>query len=177
MMILRATRRKNRIFILCGCFFIVLQVNVYRSVIIPRKLPCPKKFLVKCLVHLNIHVFCQWQLNHCQWLPASSFLECILSRKYRHCVKKRHLCFRSLILSEKIKFSMLQNQSAREITSLAHFINVTRAVNHRQRYRYAKYNVSFRSVSQLLITCGCSVNLWLQQLFGCNCIKTWHCLN
>ena len=42
----QALKRGN--FYLAGLFFLVLQVNVYRSAQIPRKLPCPKKILVTC---------------------------------------------------------------------------------------------------------------------------------
>ena len=46
MKFLRASRQKNWRSFPCGLFFLVLQVNVYGSVLIPRKLPCPKKILV-----------------------------------------------------------------------------------------------------------------------------------
>ena len=36
-------------FIPAGPFFLMLQVNIYRSALIRTKLPCPKKFLVTCL--------------------------------------------------------------------------------------------------------------------------------
>ena len=44
MKFLRVSRGKD--FFPAGPFFLVLQVNVYRSTLIRRKLPCPKKFLV-----------------------------------------------------------------------------------------------------------------------------------
>ena len=103
---------------------------------------------------------CQWQLNHWQELLIGTLLEWLVSRKDKNCAKKRHFRFRSLILSEKIKSSTLLTQSMREITSL----NVKWAENHRQRFHYAKTKVSLKSVSQLLINSGCSVNLWLRQL-------------
>ena len=37
---------KIRNFFPAGLFLFVLQVNVYQSALIPRRLPCPKKFLV-----------------------------------------------------------------------------------------------------------------------------------
>ena len=43
---LRVSRRKNRRFFHAGPFFFVLQMIVYRSALILRKLPCPKKLLV-----------------------------------------------------------------------------------------------------------------------------------
>ena len=38
--------KKLYIFSPAGSFFLVLQVNVCQSALIPRNLPCPKKFLV-----------------------------------------------------------------------------------------------------------------------------------
>ena len=46
MQFLRASRTKNRRFCSVGPFFLVSLMNVYRSALIPRKPPCPKKFLV-----------------------------------------------------------------------------------------------------------------------------------
>ena len=46
MQFLRASRTKNRRFCSVGPFFLVPLMNVYRSALIPRKPPCPKKFLV-----------------------------------------------------------------------------------------------------------------------------------
>ena len=53
MKFLRASRRKKWSSFPCGLFFfLVLQVNVYGSVLIPRKLPCPKKILVTRLSYM-----------------------------------------------------------------------------------------------------------------------------
>ena len=52
MKLLRVSRGKNRKLLPAGPFFILLLVNVYRSRVIPRKLPCPKKFLV---ARLTLH--------------------------------------------------------------------------------------------------------------------------
>ena len=46
MQFLRASRTKNRRVCSVGPFFLVSLMNVYRSALIPRKPPCPKKFLV-----------------------------------------------------------------------------------------------------------------------------------
>ena len=47
MKFLRVSRqKKNGDIFPAGLFFLVLQVNVYRCSLIPRKLPCPKKILV-----------------------------------------------------------------------------------------------------------------------------------
>ena len=43
---LKVSLRKNRIFFPAGPFFFVLKMIICRSALIPRKLPCPKKFLV-----------------------------------------------------------------------------------------------------------------------------------
>ena len=51
MQFLRVSRRKNRRFFTAGPFFLVLYMSVYQSALIPRKLPCPKKFLVKRLIN------------------------------------------------------------------------------------------------------------------------------
>ena len=53
MKFLRASRQKKvELFSLRAFFFLVLQVNVYGSVLIPRKLPCPKKILVTRLSYM-----------------------------------------------------------------------------------------------------------------------------
>ena len=50
--------KKMEIFFPARPFFLVLQVNVYRSALIPRTLPCPKKFLVTRLyLHLLIQTY------------------------------------------------------------------------------------------------------------------------
>ena len=41
--------KKTVVFFPAGPFFLVLLVNIYRNALIPRKLPFPKKFLVKRL--------------------------------------------------------------------------------------------------------------------------------
>ena len=46
---LRVSSRKNWKFLPVRSFFFVLQMIVYQSALIPRKLPCPKKFLVAYL--------------------------------------------------------------------------------------------------------------------------------
>ena len=46
MQFLKVSKTKNRRFCSVGPFFLVSQMNVYRSALIPRKLPSPKKFLV-----------------------------------------------------------------------------------------------------------------------------------
>ena len=46
MQFLKVSWRKNRRFFPAVPFFFVLQMIIYRSALIPRKLPCPKKFLV-----------------------------------------------------------------------------------------------------------------------------------
>ena len=43
---LRISRRKNRRFFKVGLLFFVLLMIFYRSVLMPRKIPCPKKCLV-----------------------------------------------------------------------------------------------------------------------------------
>ena len=53
MKLLRASRQNNRRFFPCGAFFPVLQVKAYWSALIPRKLPCPKKFLVTRLILMH----------------------------------------------------------------------------------------------------------------------------
>ena len=53
MQFLRVSRRKNRRFFPAGPFFLVLYMSVYQSALIPRKLPCPKKILVKRLINLK----------------------------------------------------------------------------------------------------------------------------
>ena len=50
MQFLRVSRRKNRRFFPAGPFSLVLYTIVYQSALIPRKLPCPKKFLVTRLL-------------------------------------------------------------------------------------------------------------------------------
>ena len=47
---LSVSRRKTHNFFPAEPFFLVLQVNVYHSALIRRKLPCPKKFLVTRLL-------------------------------------------------------------------------------------------------------------------------------
>ena len=53
-------------FFLVRSFFLVLWVNVYQNGLIPRKLPCPKKFLV---TRLNMYLWCGtcseyvWQIS------------------------------------------------------------------------------------------------------------------
>ena len=50
MKFLRVSRqKKSGDFYPAGLFFLVLQVNVYRSALIPRELPCPKKILLSRL--------------------------------------------------------------------------------------------------------------------------------
>ena len=48
---LRVSRRKNCRFFPAGPFAFVLQIIVYQSPLIPRKLPCRKKFLIASLVY------------------------------------------------------------------------------------------------------------------------------
>ena len=47
---LQVSRRKNWRFFPTGPFFLVLYMTVYQSALIPKKLPCPKKFLVTWLI-------------------------------------------------------------------------------------------------------------------------------
>ena len=53
----RVSKRKNRRFFPAGPFFFVLQMFVYRSALIPRKLRCPRKFLVTRLVLVSKFTF------------------------------------------------------------------------------------------------------------------------
>ena len=46
MQFLRVSRRRNHIFFPAAPFFLVLYMIVYQSALIPKKHPCPKKFLV-----------------------------------------------------------------------------------------------------------------------------------
>ena len=46
MHLLSFSRRKNPKFLPSWPVFLVLQMNVYQSALIPRKFPCPDKFLV-----------------------------------------------------------------------------------------------------------------------------------
>ena len=48
---LRVSRKKNRDFTLRGLSFSYCRLFFYRSALIPKKLPCPKKFLVTHLYH------------------------------------------------------------------------------------------------------------------------------
>ena len=50
MQFLRVSKRKNWRFYPVGPFFLVFHMVVYQSVLIPSKLPCPKKFLVTPLL-------------------------------------------------------------------------------------------------------------------------------
>ena len=59
---------KNRDFFPAVPFLLELLVNVYQSTVIPRKLPCPKKFLVTRLCFknsANITTLCfrKWLIN------------------------------------------------------------------------------------------------------------------
>ena len=54
MRFLRVSRQKTGCFLPVGHFFLVLQLNVYQSALIPRKLPCPKKFLVTRLNRYSV---------------------------------------------------------------------------------------------------------------------------
>ena len=81
MKFLRVSRGKPVDFFPVGPFFLVLQVNVYRSALIRRKVPCPKKFLVTCLKNnLNKNfekngkqLCCQMWNQICIWnfIPAT----------------------------------------------------------------------------------------------------------
>ena len=44
MQFLRVSRRKNRIFLPAGPFFLLLYMIAYQSTLISRKLPCPQNF-------------------------------------------------------------------------------------------------------------------------------------
>ena len=49
--LIKSFQEKKPLIFLCGAFFSRLFMIVYQSALIPRKLPCPKKFLD---VHLNV---------------------------------------------------------------------------------------------------------------------------
>ena len=55
---LRVYRRRNWRFFSAGPFFFVLLMIVYRSTLIPRKLPCPKTFLVTTLQQRLLLILC-----------------------------------------------------------------------------------------------------------------------
>ena len=54
MQFLRVSRNKT------GNFFLVLYMIIYQSALIPRKLPCPTKFLVTCLSWEYLLYILQW---------------------------------------------------------------------------------------------------------------------
>ena len=71
---LRVARVKNRRFFPAGPFFFALQMIMYWSTLIPRKLPCPKIFLVTRLICLceEIETF-MWAFNFMVCLRKSTF--------------------------------------------------------------------------------------------------------
>ena len=56
--------KKTGYFFPAGSFFFMLQVNVYGSAQIPRKLSCPKEFLVTCLKHFIIFRFHDYSFTY-----------------------------------------------------------------------------------------------------------------
>ena len=56
MKFLKISLQKAIDFFPAGSFFLMLQVNVYRSALIPTKLPFPEKFLVTSLYSISDHL-------------------------------------------------------------------------------------------------------------------------